>query len=227
VKRVSQSAFKAVLGRRLRVVLSKVGRLIFERDAPEDSDEWVSLETLGGNPEHTRYEPSPFLLLQLALRRERIDRHNVFVDYGSGKGRAVFLAARRPFGRAMGVEISGALNDAASRNLEAVRGRLRTREVTFVTADASDWRPPDDITHAYFYNPFSGSVFDAAARGLVASYDRVPRQIRLLYANPVEAATLEATGRFRHIRTVALPLNRGILSKRLDVYEITRGDNRM
>ena len=55
-----------------------------------------------------------------------------------------------------------------------------------MTANVSEWDPPDDITHAYLYNPFSGSVFEAAVAGLLRSYDRRPRDLKIIYVNPAD-----------------------------------------
>ena len=40
-----------------------------------------------------------------------------FVDYGSGKGKAMFLAAEYPFKRIVGVEFAPALHEIACKNL--------------------------------------------------------------------------------------------------------------
>jgi hypothetical protein len=53
----------------------------------------------------------------------------------------------------------------------------------------------------YAYNPVAGPVFDAAMDALVASYDRAPRRIHLLYRYPREHDRLAASGRFRLLRT--------------------------
>lgn len=214
------SVLKHRLGRGVRALQARLGRLVFERGTLEDTQEHVGLDELGGNPEHTRYEPSPYLQLRRALRGERIGPEHVFIDYGSGKGRIVLLAARRPFGRVMGVEIADELNVVARRNLGAVEHRVRSRHVEFVTANVVEWDPPDDITHAYLYNPFSGSVFDAAIAGLLRSYDRRPRRITLIYANPTQAHRLAATGRIRLLRRTSSPMSRGIFSKQIAIYEV-------
>jgi Histone methylation protein DOT1 len=49
-------------------------------------------------PERMLYAPSSWLFLPRALRSLDVDSDDVFVDFGSGKGRVVFQAARHPFG---------------------------------------------------------------------------------------------------------------------------------
>jgi hypothetical protein len=193
-------------------------RLRWERGL-EDLEEWVHPDGLDANPERTRYEASSYDALQRALRGEKIGPEHVFIDYGSGKGRVVLQAARRPFGRVMGLEVDKELCSVARRNAAKVAHRLKAGSVETVCADALEWVPPDDITHAYFFNPFSGDVFRAAVDGLIASYDRRPRTLKLLYLNPTMEPILLAAGRVRRTR-VSRGLRPDLLSHRLCVYEV-------
>lgn len=38
----------------------------------------------------------------------------------------------------------------------------------------------DDVTVVYAFNPFRGSIWQAAMNALVESYDRAPRRTRLI-----------------------------------------------
>ena len=113
----------------------------------------------------------------------------------------VLLAARYPFARVIGVEISEELTAVARRNLAQGRHRRRCREVELVTADALDYRIPDDVTVVYLYNAFRGGTFDAVIANLIASVNRRPRTVRLIYLNPQEHDRLMDTGRVRLVRT--------------------------
>jgi methylase of polypeptide subunit release factors len=44
---------------------------------------------------------------------------DVFVDFGCGKGRVLYLACRHPFKEVIGVDLSPAVVEAARRNLHA------------------------------------------------------------------------------------------------------------
>ena len=50
-----------------------------------------------------------------------------FIDIGSGKGRALVLAARRPFAEVIGVELSARLHRIAEENIAKVGSSLRSR----------------------------------------------------------------------------------------------------
>jgi hypothetical protein len=61
---------------------------------------------------------------------------------------------------------------------------------------------PDDMTFAYFFNPFNGATFQTVLDNIVASLDRAPRWLRIIYVTPVEHAAVMATSRFRVMRSV-------------------------
>jgi SAM-dependent methyltransferase len=138
--------------------------------------------------------PWPALLhLWRVLRGLGIIRDDVFVDYGSGKGRALLVAAMFPFKRLIGVERSPALNRVAAANLRAARLRPRA-EVDLVTADARAFVVPPDATVLYFYNPFKHDVFAAVVGRILASLAASPRTITIIYTNPVMHDHLIARG---------------------------------
>lgn len=175
--------------------------MIYERGLAA-TGEGIGLDELGLNaPGRVRYEASGWAYLRRALRRCEVGPTDVFVDFGSGKGRVVWQAARYPFGRVIGVEISAQLNEVAHRNLEENRDRLKCRDVELVTADATQFEIPDDMTFAYLYSPFEGQIFETVIDHVIESLDRNPRRLNLIYANPVMDKELRATGRFelRHV----------------------------
>jgi SAM-dependent methyltransferase len=143
------------------------------------------------------YIASAWRTLPRALRYIGVSPDDVFIDFGCGKGRVVHQAAKRPFRKVVGVEVSPALAEVAREVLEAKKRRHRCRDVEIVVADAAEYRVPDDLTIAYFFHPFSGEIFDTVLAHIVESIDRNPRRVSLVYAFPRAADQVEATGRFR------------------------------
>ena len=151
------------------------------------------------HPDRVAYSPSPWWTLPRALRFLGVSDRDTFVDFGCGKGRVVHQAAKRPFRRVIGVEISPALAEIARANLATRRHQHRCPNVEIVVADAKEFRVPDDLTIAYFWHPFKGETLEAVLRGIVDSIDRHPRRVRLIYLGPHGAEVL-ATGRFRLLK---------------------------
>ncbi|MEA2194344.1 MAG: hypothetical protein QOG42_778 [Solirubrobacteraceae bacterium] len=204
-------------------VRRRLMRAVFERglDVTDTyGDEELEDDGLA-HPERISYGASGWLYLLRALRREHITPADAFIDYGAGKGRIVLQAARYPFGRVIGLEISERLAAVAERSISCNRERFTCPRVQVVCADVLDFSVPDDITYAYFYNPFVGDLFQAALDGLIDSLDRRPRELTLIYTNPVMAAAVESSGRFRAVRRL-----RGLRddpNRRLVVYKSLPG----
>ena len=176
---------------------------LIERWTGTETSSEVDLQTLGLAAEgRVRYEPSGWLDLRRILRPGDVAPDDVFADFGSGKGRVVLEAARYPFKRVIGVELSDELTAIAARNVAAAERTRRCGAVELVTSDVLDFEMPDDLTVAYVYNPFSGAIFEGLLTKLIETVDRVPRTVRLIYRTPLEHARVMATDRFRVVRSV-------------------------
>jgi len=168
-----------------------------------------SLQPEHGADDRVSYVPSPWYVLPRALWYLGVSDRDTFVDFGCGKGRVVHQAARRPFRRVIGVEISPVLAEIARAGLNARRHQHRCQNVEIVVADAAEFPIPDDLTIGYFFLPFRGETFAAVVRGIVESLDRQPRRLRLIYALPYDGSIILATGRFRLVTEHrALPSDR-------------------
>jgi SAM-dependent methyltransferase len=173
----------------------------------EETSERVSMESMGlAHPDRVYYTASPWWTLRWLLRRSDVKASDVFLEFGCGKGRMLLDAARRyPFRRVVGVELAPELTAVARGLIERERRGLRCSDVIIETADATEFVVPDDVTHVYFYNPFGGATFERVCQNLVASLNRAPRAMRIIYLNPVEEQTLLRTGRFRRVRQARPP----------------------
>jgi hypothetical protein len=135
------------------------------------------------------YFPSSFLFLREVLCGGQIDwRDRVFVDFGSGMGRAMLFASTLPFSRIIGVELSPSLCEAARRNLERYyrKRRISTPQWTIVNADARLFSIPNDATVFYLYNPFDATIVRSVLDNIVSSLQAIPRKCYVIYANPIE-----------------------------------------
>ena len=119
------------------------------------------------------------------MRTLRIRHANfAFVDFGSGKGRAVLLAARDPFQRIVGVEFAPALHEIAVRNLTLFRRRLRQAPpIELHCQDAVTYSIPETNVVCFMYNPFDGVVMQKVLDNLAASYAQRPRRLIVAYRN--------------------------------------------
>ncbi|MDP6446497.1 MAG: class I SAM-dependent methyltransferase, partial [Pirellulaceae bacterium] len=132
------------------------------------------------------YEPVGYRTLDRALRHVRPDpARDVFLDYGCGQGRALAVAAQRSFQKIIGVELSSALAAVARSNLDRARSKLRCRDCRVIAANAIEFNVPDDVSVIFLFNPFRGEVLEAAIDRIEASLRRRPRQLTILYVQPI------------------------------------------
>jgi SAM-dependent methyltransferase len=189
-----------------RLVVRPTRRLVvwlrYARRYPMEA-RFVGLDDLGVADEHRVFHlPSSWMALPRILPRSEVRAEDVFIDFGSGMGRIVVLAARRyRLRRVIGVEISVQLHEIAERNIERNRRRLRCQDVELVNADVLEYRIPDDVSIVYLYHPFTGPIFEHVVAELGRSVDRNPREIRIIYLNPVEEERLLASGRVAFVRS--------------------------
>lgn len=183
---------------------SRYGDIDFDFDHNVDTT-WatVSLRTrlrewLSGG----QYQPS-----EPAAFREMIDSIPdpldgfTFIDLGSGKGRALLMAASYPFRRIIGMELLEELNAVALQNISRYRSdEQRCFTIQSLTGDARHFEFPAEPTVLYLFNPFPRHIWREVVANLHASLLVAPRQVFLIYHNPVHEDILAAQS-WLHERT--------------------------
>jgi SAM-dependent methyltransferase len=160
------------------------------RSAMEATDVYISRSQLGytDKPDFRAYEPS----LEYYPFRKIMDRficpcgEDVFLDFGSGLGRVVIMAATFPFKRVIGVEYSQKLYSRASELTEEVKPRLRCKTVELVKCDAATYDLPKDVNVFFFSIPFVGETLERVMRNIEKSVTIWPRKIKIIYYHPRE-----------------------------------------
>ena len=149
--------------------------------------------------------------LRHALNKLNPTRSDVFVDLGAGKGKALLVAARLPYSRAVGVELDAEIAACAKRNLERARRKLKAPIVDSDIGNVLEWPIPDDASTIFMYNPFFGHTFRQVLSKVFDSYDRNPRRLHIIYEHPWEHDWLVSTGRVvvENVRSRTWPGRRG------------------
>ncbi len=148
--------------------------------------ECISPEVLGiGNGDSRAYVPSRWSDFRRFMGQlPTIRSSDVFVDYGSGMGRVLIMAAAYSFARVVGVELSSQLSNLAKSNLDRAKSKLRCKNIEIFTCDAATFTFPDDATVVYFFNPFAGKTLCAVLANIAGSLQRAPRGISLICSVP-------------------------------------------
>jgi SAM-dependent methyltransferase len=127
------------------------------------------------------------LLDSLAIRHEGF----TFIDFGSGKGKALLLAANYPFRKIIGVEYSRHLHQVATRNiLSYASPARRCHKIESVCEDAARFSIPHEACVFFFFNPFTRPIMEVVAGNILSSVTLFPRQVFLLYYHAVHADIL-------------------------------------
>jgi len=133
------------------------------------------------------YQPTEPALFHEMLSSLKIDfRSLTFIDLGSGKGRALLMAADYPFRRIVGVELLPALHAIAQENIGEYEGkRQKCFEIEALCMDARDFVLPSEPTLLYLFNPLPEAAMMQVIRKLEQSLSEYPRPIYVLYHNPL------------------------------------------
>lgn len=170
---------------RLRRKIKLVVLTLYEKykglDTPKDRSDSNLFEYTG---DMCGYEPSNWLTMQRISKTIPISPSDVFADFGSGKGKMVYLAAQYPFKKVIGIEISKQLHDIARKNIDHTQKKSACQHIDLVNTDVLDYKIPDDLTIAYFFNPFVNEIFTSVINNIHHSFQKNPRPIWIVYKNP-------------------------------------------
>src|SRR5215211_9232119 len=87
----------------------------------------ADLTLVGNNTAHAvHYHAShPKFLFEVFSSLEIDYASHTFLDFGSGKGRALFVASEFPFAEIIGVEVATELHEIACRNIRQYRSKTQ------------------------------------------------------------------------------------------------------
>ena len=141
---------------------------------------------------HSPYQPT-----EPALFREMIESlmrlapkinlpEFTFIDIGSGKGRALLMASQYPFRRILGIELLPELHRVAKENIGKYESdSQRCFVIDSVLGDGGEFAFPAEPTVLYLFNPLPESGLLRMIMNLEQSLRENPRQVFVLYHNPL------------------------------------------
>ena len=123
-----------------------------------------------------------------------------FLDLGSGKGRTLLLASEYPFARIIGVEILPELHRVAEENIAKYCASVHPgAKMESVCLNACDFVFPPTPLLVYLFNPLPQLALLRVLQNLEESLVRSPREVWVLYYNPLLESTLSAS---KHLERV-------------------------
>jgi hypothetical protein len=124
-------------------------------------------------------------LIEKALARLDIDfRRYTFIDYGSGKGKAMLMAASRPFKAIIGIEYARHLHETATANCQTYRNPdQQCHSLLPIFSDVLNYPPPPGPIICFMCNPFDQKTMRAVFNNWRMRYQSGETEIRILYPN--------------------------------------------
>lgn len=171
----------------------------FDREYGTDTSSYVGLSglniaaTVSSTRTGTEYRPIfrkrfAEIMREIPLRYEDY----LFIDIGSGKGKALLLASDFPFQEIVGVEFAHELHEIAVRNINTYRSpQQRCKRISSICMDAGTFEFPPVPTLLFMYHPFGPPVLGSLLQNLRRSRSQASCPLVLAYAGPVHGAFVQ------------------------------------
>lgn len=141
------------------------------------------------------YQPANYYLLKKAFDYLKLQSPaGSFVDYGSGMGRIMAVAAHYGLKKISGVEFAPELCQRAEMNLEIVRKKFPHIQTEIFRGDATRYPVKETDSIFTFFNPFDSRVMIPVVKNILASARKAPREIFVIYFNPTEKEIFLSAG---------------------------------
>ena len=149
-------------------------------------DRLLQIETCGrdevyADQYHHPYEPTPYCVLERLAGCGLIDKNDVVLDYGCGKGRAGFFLSHRTQAKTIGIEYDARIYAGALKNQQTAAATA-----DFVLTKAEEYTVPPDVNRCYFFNPFSAEILHKVMARILESYYTRPREMFLFFYYPAD-----------------------------------------
>jgi hypothetical protein len=175
---------------RMRLAVEDLRSRAFDRRYKVETAREEVLREMGVSPNDVERGNSVYRvtwgwLIEKALARLDIDFHRyIFIDYGSGKGKAMLMAACRPFKAVIGLEYAIRLHEIATENCRTYRSLdQKCHSLLPIFGDVLNYSPPSGPIICFMCNPFDQKTLRAIFKSWRMRYERGEREIRVLYLN--------------------------------------------
>lgn len=150
------------------------------------SDELKKTKASGVDISHaTVYMPANYMLLEDVFNFLPKNGPSHFIDIGCGKGRALCVASHHGFEKVTGIDFSKEFCSTALLNLQQTQSKFPCLQYSVINQDALLAYIPDDADCLFFFNPFDEFVMHLVAGKLLESLHKSPRDVYILYLNPL------------------------------------------
>ena len=155
------------------------------------ADDLKHLEKKGVDISHaTIYMPASYDLLEIFFSEIKLSTFQHFLDIGCGKARAMCVAAAFGIKKITGIELSKELYKNAQENIAATKVKYPSTEFKIYNNDAFYFEIDDNVDCVFMFNPFDETIMSGVMENIETSLDNNPRDMTIVYINPVEKHVL-------------------------------------
>ena len=142
----------------------------------------ASANWIDGN-DYLAIEPARFMQVLAMLDIDTGDY--TFVDFGSGKGRALLLASEFPFTRIVGLEFAPELHAIAEENIRRYHSQTqKCRDIQSRNVDFVGFSLPPGPLVLFFFDPCRGPALHKVVATIGQSLKMNPRPVYVVYIAP-------------------------------------------
>jgi len=127
---------------------------------------------------------SYYVLLELFKKLPAHLHNKHFIDFGSGKGRALFCAEYSGFNSLIGVELDKELVDVAKENVKRYTLKRKESRFDLICENVLHYNIPGSSSVFYFFNPFSETIMKQVEAKISEYSNRTREEIYVVYVNP-------------------------------------------
>jgi SAM-dependent methyltransferase len=154
----------------------------------------LTLDGDNSDQNHHYQGASYYILFSIFEKLSQHLKDKTFIDFGCGKGRALFVAEQCGFTHLIGVDIAKELIDDADENKKRYQLKNSLSKIEFVFSDATKYSIPNDTAVFYFFNPFGAEIIQQVLDNIKVSVKQYPREICCIYLNPKYKIVFEQNG---------------------------------
>lgn len=154
----------------------------------------LTLAGIASEENHHYQGASYYILFKVFNLLPTILKNKPLIDYGCGKGRALFVAEQCGFTNLIGVDIAKELIEDAKANQLIYSKINNASKFSFLFEDATKYVIPKDAEVFYFFNPFGETIIQGVLNNIKESIKLNPRPIYCIYLNPKHKEVFETNG---------------------------------
>lgn len=157
-------------------------------------DELLNIKTVGDQKgfnkslHYHRYEPTPYLALEILFNQYELKSSDRIVDFGCGKGRLNFYINYLFNASVVGIEMNETFYREAIENRKNFLKKYKhcKDKIHFHCGLAEEYQINPLDNRFYFFNPFSIQIFMKIINNILFSVEKSEREIELILYYPTE-----------------------------------------